>query len=128
MPAPKTGERLNLPFPPPPEDRPEIEMDEEALARTLIGAFLVCRRRRSAARLAAVNIRITHFVLLFSHVYKPDFSCHFAERAREQAGSVKIDRFYPEGVQSHHPVAKVAVTFNQPMVSVGTLDDLESQV
>lgn len=93
----------------------------------MLSLFVVAVDRHP--RRAAISIRTTtHFVLLFSHDYKPNFSYHFAERAREQAGPVKIDRFYPEGVQSHNPVAKVAVTFNQPMVSVGTLDDLESQV
>ena len=34
LPAPKTGETIELPFPPPPEDRPEVEMNEEELAGT----------------------------------------------------------------------------------------------
>ena len=54
-----------------------------------------------------------------------------ARRAKEQAGDVEIIRFYPEGAKAtarSKTVTNCALTFNQPMVELGSVDAQDSVI
>jgi hypothetical protein len=43
--------------------------------------------------------------------------------AKQQAGPLIIERYSPNETQINHPLANVTITFNQPMISVSSLDE-----
>jgi hypothetical protein len=106
--APKTGKLIEQPFPPPPESRPEVPIDSKALeGATRAAAPPLVVERHSPDGAARYVLRwegavrwhdqITHWAM---------FSC-----ARYRTGDIATAPY-------------LSVTFSQPMVEVGTVDQV----